>query len=712
MNISPKNIDDLNLNDALKIIKKRKWFLIVFILAVTLGTALYSFNANPIYEAKARVLVNLEKPSPVNLTNNPYDDFKGDEFFETQVALIKSRSLIKNIIKQLKLTESTEFQSEHTPFLNNLNAWFNSLATKLSLKDKVSESIEPDTHSLLIDQIMERLQVKQIKSSRVLEISFQGKSPPLVAEITNALTHEYMVKTLEWYSDSDGNTESWVDDKLRDLNIKLKNSENKLRQFKLKKNFIEVKEGRDLVLNKWNEISKELTKAASVRLRLETQIQELKALRNDPLKLLLSQPFLFNANLSELQKKYIDVNNELSSLLRSKTPQHPDVVLLTQKLNLLNQRIPSEVDNFLTSLTINFKAALNQEKALENALKKQQNTIMKTDDDFLQFRFLKQEVELNEKLYNEILNRKKELAVNSNFNSSNISIVDSAEVPYFPVKPRKGLNIILAMLISTFVGFMLIFFQESQDKSFKTEEDFEDNFPYLVFGSVASIPKKNLLSSFCYPEEFKSLKTQILLKTKDSPNNLILITSPKPDEGKTFIVSNLAVSLGNSGKKVLIVDCDFYTSKIGAIFDVNEKYGYLDSLSDCNKIFHQTKFNNVWVAPPGGETLKNKITSDVFFSDRFKYFLNEAKSRWDYILIKAPPALAAPDAKVLENYCGSVILVIESGANDPVSVSKIFNQLISGKPDVDKPDRVIGVVINKMDRKYKEIEYRYYQQLG
>lgn len=738
-------MDDFNLKEIREIIKKRKSFLIVFILVATLGTALYSFIATPIYEAKTRVLVNLEKPAPLNLANNLPNDFKGKEFFETQVALIKSRSLIRNVIKQLNLSENPEFQSDDIVFLTGLGAWFKSLSGDLGLEETSSESFKPDPYSLLIDEMMERMQVKQVQTSRVLEISFRGKSPPLVAEITNSLTHEYIAKTRGLYNASDGNTAGWIDNKLRDLNIKLKKSEKKLRQFKQKRSYIEAKGGRDLVSKKWSEISQELTKAASERLRLETQIQELKELRDDPLKLLLSQPFLFNTTLSELQKNYIDLNNELSSLLRSKTSEHPDVALLTKKLHLLKQKIPSEVDNFISSFAINLKAAINREKALERALRKQQKAIMKTDNDFLQFRFLKQEVELNGKLYNEISNRKKELEVTSNFNSSNISIVDIAEIPYIPVKPKKGRNIILAILLSTFAGFLLIFFQESQDKSIKTETDFDNHHPYFFWGSIAKIPKENLSAPFSILRDFRSLKTQFLLKTKNSPSKIFLITSPTPNEGKAFIASNLAVSLGNSGKTVLIIDADLFNPKIASILKSNQKPGFLDDLRHIDNVAHQTKFNNVWVVSPGKTNTEirkpknisfppslqtlfkerkagNKVIPDVLLSNAFQTFLKEAEKRWDYVLIKAPPVLATPDAKVLEKYCHGVILVLQSGTHDPVSVQKIFNQFAfmqskqrtedNGKPHTHEPAKLMGVVINKMDRRYKKIEYSYYQNLG
>lgn len=738
-------MDDFDLKEIREIIKKRKSFLMIFILVATLITALYSFIATPVYEAKTRVLVNMEKPAPLNLANNVPNDFKGKEFFETQVALIKSRSLIRNVIKQLNLRENPEFKSDDSVFLTDLGVWFKSLSGDLGFEDTSSESFEPDPYSVLIDEMMERMQVKQVKTSRVLEISFRGKSPPLVADITNALTHEYMAKTLGLYNASDGTTTSWINSKLRDLNIKLKKSEKKLRQFKQKRSYIEAKGGRDLVSKKWGEISQELTKAASARLNLETQIQELRALRDDPLKLLLSQPFVFNNTLSELQKNYISLNNELGALLKSKTSEHPDVALLTKKLHLLKQKIPSEVDNFISSFASNLKAAINREKALERALRKQQKVIMKTDNDFLEFRFLKQEVELNGKLYNEILNRKKELEITSNFNSSNISIVDIAEIPYIPIKPKKGRNIILSILLSTFAGFLLIFFLESQDKSIKAETDLDHHHPYFFWGSIAKIPKENLSAPFSTLRDFRSLKIQFLLKTKNSASKIFLITSPTPNEGKSFITSHLAVSLGNSGKTVLIIDADLFNPKIASILKGNQKPGFLDDLRHIDNVAHQTKFNNVWVVSPGKTNTDikkpknvsfspslqtffkerkagNKVIPDVLLSNDFQAFLKEAERRWDYVFIKAPPVLATPDAKVIEKYCHGIILVLQSGTHDPVSVQKIFNQFTfmqskhktenNGKPRTHESAKLMGVVINKIDRRYKKIEYSYYQNLG
>ncbi|NIS38628.1 hypothetical protein GWN91_05655, partial [Candidatus Saccharibacteria bacterium] len=277
------------------------------------------------------------------------------------------------------------------------------------------------------------------------------------------------------------------------------------------KDFIEVKGNRDLGSQKWGELSVELTKATSQRFQLESQIVELQAIRNDPLQLLQVQTFLGNSNLSQLQKDYADANNELSVLRKSKTSEHPDVILLTKKLHSIEQKIPAEVDNFLSSLNINLKAVVNREKSLQRALQNQKNEILKADNDSMQYSFLLQEVELNEKLYNELLNRKKELEVTSNFSSSNISIVDKAEIPYKPIKPRKGLNIILAFLFGTFGGVLLVFFQESQDNAVKTEEDLKGPLSDLFLGSVITIPDKNQTSPLSLLRDFRSLKTQFLL---------------------------------------------------------------------------------------------------------------------------------------------------------------------------------------------------------
>lgn len=723
-------MEEFDLKEIWKIIKKRKWLLIGFVLCATLGSALYSFTVKPVYEAKTRVLVNLEKPIPVNFESNLREESKGKEFIETQVALINSRSLIRDVIKQLKLNETPEFNSTSAlGFFSGLSNWLNSSLVNLGIKEDPSELVELDPYNPYIDEVLERLKVAQLKSSRILEITFQGNNPVLVAEITNSLTTSYIDKSLKLFNTLEGNSAGWMDSKLEELNVKLKNSENKLQVFKKRKKFIEAKGERDLVSKKWSEISQELAKATSERLQLESQMRELQVLKDDPLKFLLSQPFSFNANLSELQKKYVRLNSELSRLLKSKTPQHPDVVILSNNLNILKQKIPSEVENFLSSLKINLKAITNREQVLEKSLGKQRNEIMQSDSDFVQFKFLMQEVELNEKLYSEILNRKKELEVTSNFNSSNIRIVDKAEVPYLPVEPKKGRNIILGIFIGLFFGGLLIFIQESQDKALKREEDIGESLSYFHWGSVAVLPREYFSKLFTQPEEFRSLKTQFLLRTKSSPHKIFLITSPKPKEGKTFIASNLAAFLGNSGKKVLIIDGDLYNSKIASIFESKQKPGYLDGIQDCNHIVHKTGYENVWVTSPGGLDQDKIEPSDIFLSNAFQFFVKEAEKRFDYILIKAPPVLATPDAQVLEKLCHGVILVIQSGAHEPIDVQKVFGKLLSGqlkqnlvhslfsnKEDggdsgLKGNNKLLGVVINKLDRKYKQIEYNYYQQI-
>ena len=190
---------------------------------------------------------------------------------------------------------------------------------------------------------------------------------------------------------------------------------------------------------------------------------------------------------------------------------------------------------------------------------------------------------------------------------------------------------------------------------------------------------------------------------------------------------------------------DLFNAKIASILKSNQRPGFLDDLGHIDNVAHQTKFNNVWVVSPGKKkaearkhqnvsfpyswrnffrhkNMGNKVIPDVLLSNAFQAFLKDAEKKWDYILIKAPPVLATPDAKVLEIYCHGVILVLQSGAHDPVNVQKIFNQFDSGQTKqkaknngqlhTHRPAKLMGVVINKMDRKYKKIEYSYYQNFG
>ena len=141
--------------------------------------------------------MNLEKPTPVNFENSLRKEFKGKEFIETQLALIESRSLIRDVIKQLGLNETPEFNSKSSvAILSDLSDGLISFLVNLGVIEEPSESIEPDPYNPYIDEVLKRLKVTQLKSSRILEISFQGSNPTLVAEIANSLTTGYIDKSL------------------------------------------------------------------------------------------------------------------------------------------------------------------------------------------------------------------------------------------------------------------------------------------------------------------------------------------------------------------------------------------------------------------------------------------------------------------------------------------------------------------------------------
>ncbi|MFQ5450305.1 MAG: polysaccharide biosynthesis tyrosine autokinase [Nitrospinaceae bacterium] len=726
-------MDDLDIKDVLQIINRRKFVLIAAVgLSLILAMA-YAFNMDPIYRASAKILIDQKAPKAISIKDVLVYDSKQKEFLNTQYALLKSRSLVKSVILKLHLEKSEEFKRKPPLMdLTPLKQWTNSLLEQAGIKKKKKGlKVETNPYTPLIDSFLERLKIVPMKDSKIVTIRFFGFSPFWVAKITNTLTELYISQSLEFRSQIETGAGDWLKIKIEELKGKIKNSELKLQKFITQRNFIDSGEKRDFSVQKLTELIKEESRAKTERLRLQTLIHELKEFSDDPFQMFQITPESIKSDaIRELYRNYNDLKGQLNVLSKNKGPRHPDIISLSQKVKTLENRIPKEMDRLVKSLELDYKSAAAREKDIKSSVEKQRKRIINLDKDAVQYESLKQEVETNKKLFDMLLNRVKELDISSNYNETNIRVVDRAEVPILPFKPKKALNMVLALCIGMAGGLLLIFFLESIDKNLKTEGDVDRQLPYPLLGSLGLFPKKEsplpvTTNNSVFGEEFRSLRTHLLSSISTNPHKTILITSVLPEEGKATVVSNLAIALGQIGKKVVLIDADLKNSKGHKIFGTDISPGLVDGLTDSEQlkgIFQKTQYPGLWLVPAGRADPSSSFSVDLLFSQVLQSFIKGLKNMFDVILIKAPPVLSGSDASIIEKSCDSILLVVQSGASNKTMIQRAIGQLLSSPPqtksqglfrrkedkiknlsrDADSKSKFLGIVLNKVKNKNKE----------
>lgn len=285
----------------------------------------------------------------------------------------------------------------------------------------------------------------------------------------------------------------------------------------------------------------------------------------------------------------------------------------------------------------------------------------------------------------------------------NIQIIDKAYIPQNPISPNKTLNIIIGSVIGLMIGVFITFLLEYLNNTFKIPEDVEKNLNLPVLGiipkmdsnSVDAIVKNDPKSHIS--EAFRTMRTNIQFTNVDKDIKTLAITSSAPNEGKSTIVCNLAISIAQGGRRVLLVDCDLRRPKLHRSFSVTNNIGLTnilmgafsleDSLFEIENIAGLALVTSGPIPPNPSELLS---------SYRMKDFLELVKRKYDMVIFDTPPIGFVTDGSIISTLTESTLFVIESHKTE-------IDQVKYSKGLLDKVNiNIIGVVLNKLPLKNNE----------
>lgn len=285
------------------------------------------------------------------------------------------------------------------------------------------------------------------------------------------------------------------------------------------------------------------------------------------------------------------------------------------------------------------------------------------------------------------------------FKANNISIQDPAEKPVVPVRPKKLLNIVVAIVVGAFGGVALAFFFEYLDDSARTIEDIERVVKWPFLGNVPDIDTKDNpeeLEQFAHlkpkdpvAEVYRIIRTRVLFSSmEDHPLKTILITSPGPQEGKTTTLCNLGITLVQNQKRVLLVDADMRKPRLHQVFNRPNDTGfsnYLAGQSAFQETVQKTDIGNLCLVTGG---IMPPNPSELLASHKVLEFIAKAKEGYDFILFDSPPVAMLTDAVIIARVLDGTIMVIKSGKTSKRILARVY-QLLS-----DTKTKVIGVLLN------------------
>ena len=713
--------EEVHLRDYLAVILKRKWTVItcfvILVTTVTIGT----FKMEPVYKATCQVLIERENPNVVNIQEVMAIDASSTDYYQTQYEILKSKELAERVIEHLNLADNKEFRPEpKTGFISIITKIKESTWNIFFGEEKEGPL---DEKNKLIKAYLTRLKIEPIRNSRLVNINFEAHDPELAAKIANTHAKLYIKQNLERKFSMSQEAIGWLSNRIKEVKSKLEESEKALHDYREKNDLVSIdfQESHNIIVQKLNELNAALMQAKTLRIEKENLYYELKRLSKNP-EMIESMPAVVkNPLIQQLKADYIKAKAEYSELSEKYGPEHPKMISLKSQIKEIKSKIAKEVKNIARSIETEYRVARRQEESLMRALEKQKKEALALNKKEIQYNVLKRDVESNRALYESLLKRLKEATVTENLNVSNITIVDPARIPDSPCKPKKKLNILLAIICGLTIGIGLAFFFEYLDNTVKGPEEVERYLktPFLGFIGRLAVDKGNPDSTELVTlkepkseisEMFRNIRTNILFSVLDRPRKVILITSAIRQEGKTFLIANLGISLAQMGKKVVLIDSDLRRPRLHRIFSLKKFPGLTDIVIE--KIRPESATQDIEL-----ENLK-VITcgtmppnpAELLSSENMKKLINDLREEFDFILLDSPPVMSVTDAVVLAALVDGVVMVIR-GAETPIPpIQRAIQQL----SDVNV--RILGTALNGIDFKkggyYYQYYYKYYYGYG
>ena len=430
--------------------------------------------------------------------------------------------------------------------------------------------------------------------------------------------------------------------------------------------------------------------------------------------------------------------------------EHPQMKKLTSEIERTKQQLTSEVlrvaqgesmvdpmsrvaelSREALSLEIDIQTDSTREAGLRTILNGYDRQMERLPSKELQLARLTRSQQVNDNIYRLLLEKFEEARITEAGKIGNIRILDPARLPGSPVKPRKLLNLLMALIVGGVGATFLAAFLESLDKSLKTPEEVEEALALPLVGIIPEIQSEEgtrkggekgkggeedevaaiaqrLVTQYVprspIAEAYRTLRTNLSFADLDKPLKALVVTSPVAKEGKSTTVANLAITLAQMGVETLLVDTDLRRPVLDDLFRVNESPGLTDVLlgkASLESAIQKTQVEHLSILSTGALPPN---PSELLASQKMGDLVNQAKSRFGMVLFDSPPVVAVTDAAVLSRWADAVLLVVRMSRTDRGLAQRAKELLENVRA------KVVGAVMNdvKLEAGYGGYHYYYY----
>lgn len=720
--LSNNNSGDFNLKKTLSVyIKQWKWFVLSIIICFAIAYVNLRYTT-PQYLAVAKIMLLDDKDSSSGaLKDLALFSEKEDAMVEDEMQVIKSRSFLRNVIEELSLNvqyfikgrvyESELYKNspivvnfiESDSIINNTN--FNFYTQVLSSTEfhfYINEDDEPKKYAFgetiptffggmiitpttnnidsyvgndirvkltNINYLAESLKYKIAiyptgKSSKVLEVSLTDPVIEKAKDIVNTLIDEYNRSTIQKKNEISKNTANFINQRVDLIALDLVSVDSSIVNFKTSNKVTDVASEAGQFLSS-SALNEQQLDVAKIQLSQLNYMNE--SLVGDSYESIPSNLGMGDASISALSSRYNQLLERRKTLLKSAGEQNPVVLELDQTLNGIKQNLKQSVDNSTKSLRI-------QIGSLENQSKRINSKIYSVPGQERKLRSIERKQGIKESLYLYLLEKREEATISLTATSPSAEIIDEAyNSAGGPVSPNKRITYIAALFLGFLIPFGVVYVSDLLDTKIHNKEDLEKEVKNItvlgeiprVSGKDKSLIERNDRSILS--ESFRIIRTNFdyVSRGRDVKKygNVVFVTSTINGEGKSFFSLNMALTLANANKRVLLVGADVRNPQIYSAIKNNKskaraEIGLTEYLADKSIIVGETineySINNINI----DVLLSGKVPpnpAELLMSSRVKDLFDSVSGLYDYVIVDTAPSMLVTDTLLISQYAGHTI---------------------------------------------------------
>ncbi|WP_342378855.1 polysaccharide biosynthesis tyrosine autokinase [Myxococcus stipitatus] len=672
---------------------RRKWVVLGVAAVVAVLGAVYTLRQPKVFSASTSLIIDVMAP---RFLDGEVKEVMGEErgnywfnkeYYATQSEIITSRAVAGRVVDKLGLSTDAAFLG---------------LAGVSDEKARVQAMQGADAVGLL----QSRIRVIPAKDSRVMNIAVDDVDAARAALLANEVAAAYMAENLALKLRMTEDARSWLEGRLEDLESQSKVSELAVYDFKKDADMLSTSlESRmSIVSDRINSYNLNLTEVSARIAGLQARVEAIQKLRKaspDDETWAEALPGAKDGPIQDLKKSYTEVRVACAELSERYLPEHPKLLECQGKLAVIQADFLKSLRNVVRSAETELAEAEAQRKNLVKLLDEAKAEAFLVNKKSIEYDRLKRESDNNQRLYELVLKRLKDIELSGLLRTSNVRVLDLARPVFVPVKPNVKRNLLVGLVMGLLAGVGVALLLDLLENSVATQTDIEERLGLAFLGVMPRIegnraPKDRDLFVHREPKSSvaeccRAIRTNLLFMSPDTPFKTLVVTSSGPQEGKSTTAISLGVAMAQSGNRVLLLDTDMRRPRLHRAFGVPNELG-ISSLvvgeGSLDAAVKSTEVPGLFVLPCGPLPPN---PAELLHTRAFTELLKTVAGKFDRVLLDSPPLNAVADAAVLATQSDGVVLVLKAGKTNREAARRALRSL------ADVQARMYGAILNDVD---------------